>query len=229
MQDQIIAHRFPLVIFDWDGTLMDSVPKIVSCMQKMAQAANLPIPAESAVRDIIGLSLWVALERLFDCHDEIEQQKLIAIYREFYLHKDPTPSPLFPDVVEVLSELTQSGVQLAVATGKARQGLERAWRETNTGNFFLASRCADEANSKPHPQMLNEILAETGYLTEQAIMIGDSRYDLRMANAANMPSLGVSWGVHDHTTLNLEAPLAVLNQITELPSLLRQLETVPAE
>lgn len=229
MNTKSAPERFPLVIFDWDGTLMDSVPKIVSCMQKMAKAANLPIPAESAVRDIIGLSLWVALERLFDCHEELEQQKLIAIYREFYLHTDGTPSPLFPNVVEVLSELSGSGLQLAVATGKARQGLERAWRETNTGEFFLASRCADEANSKPHPQMLNEILLQTGYRPDQAIMIGDSRYDLRMANAANMPSLGVSWGVHDHATLSLESPLDVITNIADLPRVLRQLEAMPAE
>ncbi|EGN75867.1 haloacid dehalogenase superfamily enzyme, subfamily IA [Idiomarina sp. A28L] len=229
MNNQQIAHRFPLIIFDWDGTLMDSVPRIVSCMQKMAKAANLPVPAESAVRDIIGLSLWVALERLFDCHEEVEQQKLIAIYRELYVHQDATPSPLFPDVVEVLTELTQSGLQLGVATGKARQGLERAWKETNTGKFFQVSRCADEANSKPHPQMLNEILLETGYGAEQAIMIGDSRYDLRMASAAKMPSLGVSWGVHDNATLSLESPLDVLTDIADLPSLLRKFEAVSAE
>ncbi|RUO22335.1 HAD family hydrolase [Aliidiomarina iranensis] len=229
MNAPVNNSRYPLIVFDWDGTLMDSVPKIVSCMQQMAVAANLPVPAESAVRDIIGLSLWVALERLFDCSEKTEQEALIAIYREYYLHKDKTPSPLFPDAYEVLSELNGSGLKLAVATGKARQGLNRAWRETNTGHFFQTSRCADEANSKPHPQMLNEILSETGVNAQQAIMIGDSRYDLRMAKAANMSSLGVTWGVHDHNTLSAESPLAVLTDITELPSLLRKFETMATE
>lgn len=220
--------RFPLVVFDWDGTLMDSVPRIVSCMQKMAQQASLPVPAESAVRDIIGLSLWVALERLFDCHEESEQQQLIAIYRELYVHTDPTPSPLFNGVVDVLTELTEQGVQLGVATGKARQGLERAWQQTNTGHFFSVSRCADEAQSKPHPQMLQQILTHTGYTAEQTVMIGDSRYDLQMAKNAGMPSIGVTWGVHDHGELDAEQPIAIMQAIEELPYILRQAKITPA-
>ncbi|TRW49806.1 HAD-IA family hydrolase [Aliidiomarina halalkaliphila] len=197
---------------------MDSVPRIVSCMQKMAQQTGLPVPAESAVKDIIGLSLWVALERLFDCYDPDEQQRLIAVYRELYVHTDATPSPMFPSAHEVLAELHGQGYQLAVATGKARQGLERAWRETNTGQFFSASRCADEAMSKPHPQMLNDILVGTGTLPQQAVMIGDSQFDLQMANNAGVASAGVAWGVHDATRLQQEAPLTVFSQLQQLPT-----------
>ncbi|WP_194755587.1 HAD family hydrolase [Aliidiomarina indica] len=214
--------RFTLLVFDWDGTLMDSVPRIVSCMQKMAQQTGLPVPAESAVKDIIGLSLWVALERLFDCHDAVEQQKLIAVYRELYVHTDATPSPLFEGVEEVLADLHSQGYQMAVATGKARQGLERAWRETNTGHYFIASRCADEAESKPHPQMLQDILASTKISPQRAVMIGDSRYDLQMANNAGMASVGVLCGVHDAARLQQESPLALLSHVQELPELLTQ-------
>lgn len=215
-----INPTFPLVVFDWDGTLMNSVPRIVSCMQKMAQQANLTVPAESAVRDIIGLSLWVALERLFDCYEESEQQRLIAIYRELYVHTDATPSPLFDGVIDVLTDLTEQGIQLGVATGKARQGLERAWQQTDTGHFFSVSRCADEARSKPHPQMLEQILAHTGYAAQQTVMIGDSRYDLQMAKNAGMPAIGVTWGVHDQRQLFAEQPIAIMDTIEELPNLL---------
>lgn len=201
---------------------MDSVPRIVSCMQKMAQQTGLPVPAESAVKDIIGLSLWVALERLFDCYDPAEQQRLIAVYRELYVHTDATPSPMFPRAQEVLAELHGQGYLLAVATGKARQGLERAWRETNTGHYFSASRCADEAMSKPHPQMLNDILSNTGVLPEQAVMIGDSQFDLQMANNAGIASAGVTWGVHDAARLQQETPLEVFSQLEQMPVWLAQ-------
>lgn len=224
----IISEQPALVIFDWDGTLMDSVPRIVSCMQKMAAAAGLAVPSESAVKDIIGLSLWVALERLFDCYDEQEQQQLIAIYREFYVHTDQTPSPLFPGVEEVLVDLQQQNILMGVATGKARVGLERAWQETNTAQFFHVSRCADEAKSKPAPQMLEEILQHTGVNAASAIMIGDSCFDLQMANHAGMPAAGVTWGVHDEERLRIEKPRFILNDIRELPERLRQLHAVQA-
>lgn len=217
-----------LIVFDWDGTLMDSVPRIVSCMQQMARVTGLPVPAESAVRDIIGLSLWVALERLFDCYESDEQARLIAVYRELYVHKDVTPSPLFPSVIDVLTELKAEGYVLAVATGKARAGLDRAWRETGTGHFFTSSRCADEAASKPAPQMLEEILLQTGATEANAMMVGDSCYDLQMANNANMPAAGITWGVHDAERLQQEKPLGIIHHIDELPALLRQLQTVTA-
>lgn len=205
---------------------MDSAPRIVSCMQKMAQSTGLPVPSESAVRDIIGLSLWIALERLFGCSDPQEQARLIAVYRELYVHRDTTPSPLFPGVEGVLHELHDDGYQLAVATGKARQGLERAWRETNTGHFFMSSRCADEAQSKPHPEMLQAILQETQIPASQALMIGDSQYDLQMARHARVQSAGILWGVHDRERLEQEGPLVTLANLNELPDWLRKLNSV---
>lgn len=225
-----MPHRktSPLVIFDWDGTLMDSVPRIVSCMQTMARQAGLPVPAESAVHDIIGLSLWVALERLFGCDDKAEQQRLIAIYRQLYVHTDTTPSPLFANVREVLADLQGQGLLLAVATGKARQGLERAWQATNTKHFFSYSCCADEANSKPDAQMLQRILAASGRSPQQAVMIGDSRYDLQMANNAMVKAIGVNWGVHNNAQLAMEQPWQVIGDIRELPQRLTELWQVQA-
>ncbi|MCC5854994.1 MAG: HAD hydrolase-like protein [Idiomarina sp.] len=205
-----------IIIFDWDGTLMDSVPRIVSCMQKMALEAGLQVPAESAIQNIIGLSLPVALELLFDCHEPDEQQKLIAIYRRYYVDEDATPSPLFAGALELLDELKSRGHVLAVATGKAREGLERAWTETNTRNYFSASCCAYEAPSKPDPTMLQRILVETQYTPDAAFMIGDSRFDLRMAAAAGVPSIGITHGVHDADTLSAESPVYIADDLLNL-------------
>ena len=209
-----------VLIFDWDGTLMDSVPRIVSCMEKMAHEAGLGVPCEQAIRDIIGLSLPVALATLFDCHDEVEQQALIAIYRRYYVYEDATPSPLFDGVIELLEHAKQAGYTLAVATGKAREGLERAWQETNTRHFFSASCCAYEAPSKPDPTMLQRILADLNLPPERAVMIGDSKFDLKMARAANIERVGVTYGVHNADVLSAVAPVFLAPSVATLGNFL---------
>lgn len=208
-----MSETSPLVIFDWDGTLMDSIPRIVSCMQKMAKEAGLNVPSVDSIKDIIGLSLPVALETLFDCHLEAEQKVLISIYRQYYVYTDETPSPLFPGVVEMLADLKESNVQLAVATGKARQGLDRVWDETNTRHYFDNSCCAYEAPSKPHPEMLLTLMQEQQVESHQTLMIGDSKHDLNMAKKAGIQSLGVTLGVHDEPTLRKQNPIAICNSI----------------
>ncbi|CUS48937.1 MAG: phosphoglycolate phosphatase Gph [Idiomarinaceae bacterium HL-53] len=205
-----------LIVFDWDGTLMDSVPRIVSCMQSMAKHAGLAVPAESAIKDIIGLSLTVALEQLFSCSDPVEQKNLVAIYRHYYVDADPTPSPLFPGARELLESLRDKELKLAVATGKAREGLERAWQDTNTGHFFADARCAYEMPSKPDPTMLLDLLSNHQASATDALMIGDSIFDLRMARNANIASVGVTHGVHSSERLLLEKPIAIANEFTEL-------------
>lgn len=214
-----------LMIFDWDGTLMDSVPRIVSCMQKMAVEAGLTVPAESAIRDIIGLSLPVALEQLFNCHELEPQQALIAIYRRYYVEEDQTPSPLFDGALELLDALKGRGFTLAVATGKAREGLERAWHETNTKAYFSASCCAYEAPSKPDPTMLTRIMSELEYGPQHALMVGDSKFDLRMARAAGVASVGVTYGVHEASVLTQEAPVFLAPSIAELHSFLQRADS----
>ncbi|RUO44045.1 HAD family hydrolase [Aliidiomarina taiwanensis] len=197
----------PLIIFDWDGTLMDSVPRIVSCMQKTARAAKLTPPSPAAVHDVIGLSLPVALAQLFpEQRTETEQERLTSLYRYYYVEEDTTPTPLFDGVEHMLSDLKQRGARLAVATGKARRGLDRVWQETNTGHFFSSSYCACEAESKPHPEMLQRILAEQQETPENSVMIGDSKFDLRMAAAAQIASVGVTYGVHGREVLAAESP-----------------------
>ena len=155
-----MSSRYQLLIFDWDGTLMDSVARIVSCMQQAARDCQLPVPADAAVRDIIGLSLRVAIPRLFPGLTVEMLDLCIDRYREHYLYLDSTPTPLFPGVAEQLACWHAAGYQLAVATGKARAGLERVLDETGLGHLFAARRGADEALSKPDPLMLQQLLEE---------------------------------------------------------------------
>lgn len=198
---------------------MDSVPRIVSSMQSLAHHLGLPMPSVQAIKDIIGLSLPVALHQLFDC-DEQEAKAFIEVYRDYYVVKDPTPTPLFSRSADTLSWLKENGFLMAVATGKARAGLKRAWAQTGTGEYFASSRCADEARSKPHPQMLLDILHDMQLQPDEALMIGDSVHDLAMANHAGIDSVGVTYGAHNRERLSPLKPLALLDNIGHLPAFL---------
>ena len=190
---------------------MDSVGRIVSSMRATAAKLQLTVPSEAAVRDIIGLSLEPAIERLFGRLNAQQHTQFLQVYRDQYVQLDPTPTPLFPHVPEMLANLKAQGVQLAVATGKARRGLDRVWQETGIGTLFDFSRCADETESKPSPKMLFELVEEAGCGVQDALMIGDSIHDLRMAQAANMDRIGVDFGVHSTAQLQAFQPLQVLS------------------
>jgi phosphoglycolate phosphatase len=190
------VSRFDLIVFDWDGTLMDSEAKIVRCMQAAAVDAGIPDPGVAAIRDIIGLGLSQALQVLFPEQTPAQTALLVQHYRRHFVEFDTTATPLFPGVVEGLMQLQEQGHLLAVATGKARRGLDRVLDDTGLRPLFVASRCADETQSKPHPQMLEEILNETGVTPDHALMVGDTVYDMEMARHAKVAGLAVSYGVH---------------------------------
>lgn len=211
-----MTPRYQLLIFDWDGTLMDSVARIVSCMQQSARDCLLPVPSDAAVRDIIGLSLQVAIPRLFPGLADVALEQFIARYREHYLYLDPTPTPLFPGVADQLSSWHADGYLLAVATGKARAGLERVLAETGLGSLFVARRGADEARSKPDPLMLQQLLDELDVPSHQALMVGDSVHDMAMAQAISMDRVGISWGVHSTEQLQQHEPCCVVDTIDQL-------------
>lgn len=175
-----------VVIFDWDGTLMDSVGKIVNSVRIAAERLALPVPTEHAAKQIIGLSLEPAFKTLFPHSTVAERELLSEHYKDVYTNVDTTPTPLFAGAEQVFSTLRQRGYQLAVATGKARRGLDRMFAQTQTGHHFVTSRCSDEAQSKPHPQMLEHILSELQLKPQQAVMIGDSRYDLMKIGRAQV-------------------------------------------
>lgn len=208
--------KYPLIIFDWDGTLMDSVGRIVSSMQQTARYLELQVPTEQAVRDIIGISLNPAIERLFGRLEVEQYDQFMNYYRQCYVVDDPTPSPLFNKAHDVLAELRQRGHRLAVATGKARHGLERVWDESKSRHYFDFSRCADESESKPSPKMLQDILDQAGVSVDQAIMVGDSIHDMKMAENMGMARVGVSFGAHNRQRLMTHQPLAVIDQLSDL-------------
>ncbi len=213
-------HKYKLVIFDWDGTLMDSIARIVSSMQAAASCCNLNIPTTTAVKEIIGLSLPKALELLFPEGSEAQLSAMLVQYKHQYVEGDNTPAPLFDNALTLLNALKLENKLLAVATGKGRQGLQRVFSTTETEHFFHASRCADEARSKPHPQMVLSLLEELDILPEHAVMIGDTSHDMAMAKAAGVDRIGITLGVHDREVLNHYQPKAVVDSLTELQQIL---------
>jgi phosphoglycolate phosphatase len=212
--------RYKLVIFDWDGTLMDSADKIINCMQIAAKHCDMPVPSADAVSHIIGISLKPAIKQLFGIDDDALAERLVLAYKEAFVSHDATPCPLFNGVEELLSALKAKGATLAVATGKARRGLDRAWSQTETGHFFSASRCADDAQSKPSPDMLLQILDELNISAHDAVMIGDTTYDMQMAKSIGMRRIGVSYGVHAQVHLEALAPETIVHSIGELQQFL---------
>ncbi|MPY26291.1 HAD-IA family hydrolase [Shewanella psychropiezotolerans] len=208
--------QYELVIFDWDGTLMDSVGKIVACMQESALTLNMLMPTEQAVRDIIGLSMDEALSILHPDASALLQGEMKEVYRQQYLQLNQTPSPLFDGVEDLLTTLNGRGYKLAVATGKARAGLNRVLIATELGGYFVASRCADEAASKPSPEMILQLLNELDVSPDKAVMIGDSIHDLNMANNAGIHAIGVDYGAHDKDKLSQAKPKVVISSPMEL-------------
>ncbi|WP_076409563.1 HAD-IA family hydrolase [Shewanella sp. UCD-KL12] len=208
--------QYELVIFDWDGTLMDSVGKIVTCLQSAAVSLELAVPTEQAIRDIIGLSIDEALAVLHPESDHSVHAKMKEGYRIQYLELNNTPSPLFHGVEDLLIELQQLGIKLAVATGKGRSGLDRVLTSTELDRHFSASRSADEASSKPSPEMILQLLNELEVEASKALMIGDSIHDLNMANNAGVDAIGVDYGAHNKERLALANPIAVISSPLEL-------------
>ncbi len=211
-----MPRRYDLLIFDWDGTLMDSIARIVNCFGNACTDSGLPRPADAAMRHVIGLGLTEAVDQLLPGVDEAARERVVARYREHFLHIDQTAMPLFEGVRTGLGLLADQGYLLAVATGKSRRGLDRVLEESGLGGLFVATRCADEAFSKPHPKMLEDLLDYTGLESNRALMVGDTTYDLQMARAASMDSLAVSYGVHSREDLQAHAPRACLDSFDEV-------------
>tara|TARA_B110000091_G_C13744485_1_gene444883 strand:- start:56 stop:697 length:642 start_codon:yes stop_codon:yes gene_type:complete len=208
--------KYKAIVFDWDGTLMDSISKIVESMQATANHLGLPVPNYEQAKDVIGISLLPALKQLFSIHDEKTAMDLIYTYKKKFSDHAQISSPLFNGAIELLEKLKQRGYILAVATGKGRQGLEHNWHHSNTKHFFSASRTADDAQSKPSPDMLQQLLFELNLSADQVLMVGDTTYDMAMAESINMDRIGVSFGVHSVDTLQIHKPLAVIDALDEL-------------
>lgn len=197
---------YQLLIFDWDGTLIDSTGRIISSFKGGARELGLRIPPDEDVRNIIGLGLKEAIEQVMPELNSTQVDALAQAYSRHYLEVDETPTALFHAVAEGLEHLRARGFRLAVATGKSRRGLDRVMQETGLGHLFEVTRCADETRSKPHPRMLEEILAHTKVSVDSALMIGDTDYDLNMATNAGMDALAVTYGAHELSRLEQAQP-----------------------
>ena len=217
------AARFDLVIFDWDGTLMDSLAQIVRSVKLAAIDLGVPEPTDAAARDIIGLGLPEAMRILFPQVPEAEREALRQRYAHHFVAGVGGHSQPYDGAEALLQQLQGQGRQLAVATGKSRLGLDRVLAQTGWGGYFSATRCADETASKPNPLMLKELLQELRVPLERAVMIGDTHYDLEMAQRLGMASIGVTYGVHSAERLLQHAPIALCQDMSELAATLAAL------
>jgi len=203
-------------IFDWDGTIVDAVGHITDSLHKAAAALGFPTLEKAAYRNIIGLGMEEALNMLYPGTPPQRIQEIRSAYSDFFFSRETTPQHLFEGVGAVLKDLRVSGAGRAVATGKSRRGLDEALQSVGLHAHFDVTRCADETRSKPDPTMLLEILAFYGIRPQEAIMIGDTTYDLEMAERIGMPSIGVQWGVHGPERLSKHSPRAIVSTIPEL-------------
>jgi len=210
-----MPKKFDLLVFDWDGTLMDSAGAIAFSIQAASRDVGLSAPTDSEARHIIGLGLNEAIAALFPDLPRSDYAALVERYRHYYLTQD-TEIPLFAGAAETIAALREEGFLLAVATGKGRRGLDRVFEQTGLGHYFHTSRCADECFSKPHPCMLLEIMDELGVPQAKTLMIGDTSHDLQMASNAGVSSVGVSYGAHPRGGLLELSPLACADSFGEL-------------
>ncbi len=207
-----------LIIFDWDGTLMDSIGLIVDSMHVAGEAHGFET-TDKAVKDIIGLSLMNGIKILYPQANDTQLLEIQQTYAEYYIANSHS-TPLFEPIEHMLQTLQQQGKTLAVATGKKRKGLDRVLDASDSHDYFAITRCADESGSKPDPQMLTDILDYTQQQVSNAVFIGDSIYDIQMATALGMTSIAVNYGTATSTELAAQNPTYQVNTPQALVDLL---------
>lgn len=213
--------QFDLIVFDWDGTLMDSTATIVKCIQAAARDLGLPVPDDKAASYVIGLGLNEAMQAAMPNLDTKYYPRMVERYRYHYLSQDHDLT-LFDGVREMLADLSQAGYFLAVATGKSRVGLNRALDAARLLSLFDATRCADETFSKPHPAMLQELTRELGQDMKRTVMIGDTTHDLQLAKNAGAAGIAVQYGAHPLHELSALDPLYSAGSVADLHSWLNE-------
>jgi phosphoglycolate phosphatase len=210
--------KYRLLIFDWDGTLADSAAQIVNAMQTAIRGLNLPPRPDESIRELIGLGLNEGLQRLYPELEVEGLRRLLDGYRAKWLAEGAGEAPLFEGALDALRGLHEAGYRLSVATGKSRRGLDRSLRHhADLNRLIVSSRCADETASKPHPRMLEELLALEDVAASEALMIGDTEYDMAMARAIGMPALGVTCGVHAPQRMLDAGAHALIESVRHLP------------
>jgi phosphoglycolate phosphatase len=206
---------YDLIVFDWDGTLMDSTRVISKSLQSACSDIGIAVPSDSDALYVIGLGLVDTFRHVAPGLDEEGKRRLSERYRHHFLAREHE-APLYDGVLELLSDLHGRGRRLAVATGKARRGLERALDTTGLRPWFEATRCADEGFAKPHPDMLLMLLDITGVEPARAVMVGDTTHDLELAANAGIDAVAVSYGAHDEKLLATRPAKARCGSVAEL-------------
>jgi len=212
--------KYSLIVFDWDGTIIDSASSIAECIRDSARDLGLPVPTTERASHVIGLGLHDSLRLAVPELQAQQYPEFVAAYRKHFLAREDTMG-LFAGMEDLLKELKGQHL-LAIATGKSRRGLDRALAATGIRPLFRASRCADETNPKPHPAMLLELMAELGFSKDQTLMIGDTSHDLEMARAAEVDSVAVTYGAHPEEGLRACTPTACVSTVRELKAWLTQ-------
>ena len=210
-----MIKNYDLIVFDWDGTLADSTEIIIDSIRTAADEIGLPMPARHEASSIIGLGLGEAIDTLFGDIGGSQFNELVARYGYHYKSKEHE-IPLFYGASDAIPILAERGHLLAVATGKGRNGLNRALEKSGLSDYFHATRCVDECRSKPHPQMLLELMDELDVSPGRTLMIGDTSFDLLMAKNANVSSLAVTYGAHHLEDLISCGPIAYFDDFQEL-------------
>lgn len=216
-----MAKRYDLVVFDWDGTVMDSTGVIAGSIQAACRDLGLAEPSDAVARHVIGLGLDEALRQAVPEVPESQRGNLVERYRHHYLAQDEAIL-LYEGASQTIAELHAAGYWLAVATGKSRRGLERAMQASGMEPYFHATRTADQTFSKPNPAMLLEIMGELGVPAQRVLMVGDTTHDLQMARNAGVDSVGVTHGAHPAGQLRAMEPLALLDDFAGLRAWFRE-------
>ncbi|MDO8810944.1 MAG: HAD-IA family hydrolase [Gallionella sp.] len=210
-----MAKRYDLIVFDWDGTVMDSTAVIADSIQAACRDLDLTVPDDEMARHVIGLGLNQALRHAVPGAPESMYEPLVARYRHHFLAQGQA-IPLFEGARETIAELHGAGYWLGVATGKNRAGLDRALESTGLKKYFHATRTADQTFSKPHPAMLLELMDELAVSAERALMIGDTTHDVQMAQNAKVDAVAVGYGAHPPEQLQELNPLVLVKDFAEL-------------
>lgn len=210
-----MTHQYRMLVFDWDGTIMDSTALIAQCIRHAALATGLPEPSVMDAKSVIGLGVKESIERLFPGIDRTMAQTFGTHYRTQFLARDHE-TPLYEGMRELLEQLDQPERILAVATGKSRRGLDRALNHSGLAGRFHFTRCADEGFPKPHPDMLERLMAFSGAARDEVLMIGDTTHDLDLARNAGVHALAVAYGAHAFETLAAADARAVVRSVEEL-------------
>jgi phosphoglycolate phosphatase len=211
--------QYPMIVWDWDGTIMNSTPTIVDCMQKACADLDMEIPSDQIASHVIGLGLHESIKIILPQIDEGEYPLVLERFRHYYLSRDHELI-LFAGISELLTDLKAKGHLLAVATGKPRHGLDRTLQLHGLSEFFHDTKTADQTRAKPHPQMLLELMEGWNLPPQEVLMIGDTTHDLKMAISAGVDAIAVAYGAHPKEELLSLAPKACVETVKDLREIL---------